>query len=1795
VSEYTEAVAAVRRTRQARDTALDALYGLELRRLSLRRAGEREARGEGAVDPVDAAALRRLRNENASVAAQRQSIARQLDVLAPLPAEIEALRQRIEATRSKSSALAQRAVELAAQLDAQRVPEARKRVQEELRAAQSTRAAAEERARKDSDTVAAHAARLADRGALLEESDALTERGRAIREEIDALVRRGQHTDLPDAAKRNDEAIEEERTRIKGQDANVRAAIDALYDRRTPQQLIESWDDSLPVLLLPLRVETRWKIDAAPPAKPELRVRVYPDDVAVTSHEKVLTDAEVTHGRAYWTAYRAAATDPALDEEEKSAAQALAWRALAERLGANRAAWVALQTRPLNWEAAATDTSVPLEFPEPALTKPDAWTVAPHTRVLPDRWVLLLWRGETLRVNQVGNPIDDVVVLGPAPLDDPDDESSIARDPGDGTLVLGDSFAWVRDFDRAVERGMAFRVSLTAEDVAQGFDRLLVLGIKLSSDADDARVLVEELIDNHHYSSAGLELLQQGTPTNNTEGNDAGYTRSDRGAGETTVAESELPRFLPVDDRSVASDGQRLADFLGIGYSTLQYADGAQHADHAEAVAMNRALYAGTLGYYLDHMLNDVVDEDALGMLRRHFTDQVTGRGPIVAIRIGSQPYGVLPTSALARWRPTFPRPGGITTAGAIDPLEPALLHVLQRFDSAWSTLLPRLTQVGTGSNGAAHLLDVLALHPNSTEFYQRIGYSYDYLRNLESFAFGGSDFDDVIRMAIEGMGARVLLGQLGYQTQRANGTPKPHPLLLQLIWRHYHVRLDSKQLIDGQPLSESATVKPYDAANTRTYLDWLFENAAEAQALEAQNFGANTARPGFLLYLMLHFSLVMEAGRGIHRWLGDRGVSADELVRSRKFLNIGGQPSPSLWEVFAAPANRVVQGEASTRPLLELMHVSQLSADAGQGVQEQRAAIDVLRALPTARLERALVEHIDTLSYRLDAWQTSLFTRRLQRQRHLDSPVAERRTGLYLGGYGYLEHLKPKPGRRKQIPERMLPERLRRATGELYESAGNGGYVHAPSLNHATAAALLRSGYLTHATPGDPNALAINLSSARVQRARYLLDGIRNGQSLEVLLGVQFERGLHDWTTRSPDPVILDQLKPDFRAKFPILRTKVPQANDVADGASEVSEDHHVVNGLTLARTTAPFPYDMPELLALNNAQRDAIIAEKATIENTLDALRDVLTAEAAYQLALGNFDRAAAIVQSAGSGTLPPDIEVLATPRGTGISFTQRLVVQLTTSAVAGPWAVPPSERARLEPALNAWLGELIGAPEEIRCTVTALAADGSVMVDGAGPVEDVVSLADLELQPIDFAYVVRNQLEASGAAELEARVRYRFARDRDVSDDVIVRIAFADAGGDPAARSFAEALPLADRLRKLLGTARPLDARHFQSASKDDPAPSDNPGRVDVVELRSRVGVRIAAVRALFPPLQTAAAAARATGTLANLDALRDALRAVANAGFVYALPKSAVGAGAAQLDTLVTQADAVLARAAALGPATDDQLAQVDAAALVSRKISLLSDALKAWLGADVLLLPRFAFHDATAIAQADAARDELLSYARDTVGVPLPVEEWLHGTACVRPLVHNLEMVRVLADTIGDEPLAFSALQLPFRTGDSWLGAQYPPATEVVHDTISIVQHLPQGFTPADSQSGLLIDEWTESVPTRAEVTGLAFNYDAPNSAPPQALLLAVSPVETGQWSWDDLVDSVLDTFRRARLRAVEPDQIGELPGIGTLLPAVIAEFSTSRGSVSLDYSFVLDAVRAPALATMQAFVPGAEG
>ena len=1573
--------------------------------------------------------------------------------------------------------------------------------------------------------------------------------------------------------------LESGRTLIAGQrntlaekEKAVETLLVNLYKGVTPQTLIEEWGDATPIMLLPLRLETRFKTVGN---KQELWVRVYPDEIFVTTHEKILTERENEFGRAYWKFLFAAP-----NEEKKQDA----WRALADKFGSHRAAWVALQTKPANWTTPGV-TIDQLQFPDIELTKPDNWTEAPHTLVLPDRFVLMGFRNNTLVHTQLGTQIKDRVILGPAPLED-EDKPSITRDPADNRLKFSEDFRWLTDFPLAVKSGMGFIVPLDALDTHSGFDQLLVLGLKLSTDQTDGQKLIEDLIDNHHYSAKGFSIVKQGSATNNTDNDNSTFSSSDPLHDISYFVETGEPLFTPVTDPDKATDGQRLAEYLGIDYKPLQYVGNSDLTDRREAVAMNRALYAGTLGYFLHSMLNEVMSDDAMRETREFFTEYVTGRGPIPAIRVGNQPYGILLTSNFQKW--IYPQFGVLGQSTFDDDVRKLLFHL----QGLWRGFKLFLRHISKSGNAGDTLMKVLGLQPTSADYYHRVGYSFDYLKNLEQFQAGGAFYGDVVLAMFQGLTGRSFLNSFGYKPHRDDGTSKPVPLLFQLVYQKFHTRLNNQNLIDGLPLAEDRGINPYDEGTGKNYIDWLIQNSADVEKLEQQDFGTGVKKPNALLYMMLHNALLAEARHSIYSLLKVNDIVADELVRSRKFMNMSTQPDVSHWEVFRAPANRIIANEPSDRSLLSFVQLERFNKGPerhiGQFINEAKDALKVLRPLSTASLERLFAEHIDVLNYRLDSWQTALFERRVRQQRRLSGGPDNRLKGIFIGSYGYLENVKAAP--QKWVPlaeQKVLPPELHEQKNNLFYNPKNGGYVHTPSLNHATAAAILRNGYLTHSSPADREKLSVNLSSERVRRARYLIEGVRNGQTLEVLLGYLFERGIHDWTTRTVNPIILDHLKPLFRKAFPIKRTKIPRKGFESEPA-EVIEDFSVVNGLELARTTTAFPYGISNMPALSNDQINAIKAEKTNLENSLDALRDVLTAEAAYQLALGNFDRAAAVMQAISGGKLPVEVDVINSSRGTDLSFTNRVALHFDPNTNANPWApIPLSRRARTEPAFNNWVGELLDQPATIRCFVRAVDQNGTTLVDGGNPIQDTVTLADLNVQPLDFVYLIRKKIEATGHSEIESRIRFHFARKFKLSDATIVQIEFANTnGGGSAMRSFAEILPFADAIREMAGKARPLHQQDFAPASKTVSAPSGNPGNIDVGELQSRVeGIR-SDFDVLFANLDTAATNAENLQTEAAVDTLRLQLVAIADAGVPLAFPLSSFGFAEAERESLLAQSKSLHDRYEVLKAAYDSKLATVNLADTAPpQKVTLLTEMARGFLGEDFVLLPLFTLMDVADVTKADTNRDQLLKYARDTLLMPLPVDEWLHGVAHVRSNMRIFATVMMLSQTFNGDAPECSPIQLPFRDNDTWLAVEFPKGTAIVHDTISLLQCLPQGFQPAAVQSGLLIDEWTETMPQRDEVTGITFNFDQPNSAPPAAILLALTPELKGSWRWEDLVGTVLDTMERAKLRAVEPDMIDSLSGFGTLLPSILSEFHTSASGISLDYLLNVDFV-AGMVATM---------
>jgi hypothetical protein len=100
-------------------------------------------------------------------------------------------------------------------------------------------------------------------------------------------------------------------------------------------------------------------------------------------------------------------------------------------------------------------------------------------------------------------------------------------------------------------------------------------------------------------------------------------------------------------------------------------------------------------------------------------------------------------------------------------------------------------------------------------------------------------------------------------------------------------------------------------------------------------------------------------------------------------------------------------------------------------------------------------------------------------------------------------------------------------------------------------------------------------------------------------------------------------------------------------------------------------------------------------------------------------------------------------------------------------------------------------------------------------------------------------------------------------------------------------------------------------------------------------------------------------------------------------------------------------------------------------------------------------------------------------------------------------------------------------------------------------------------------AGLFIDEWIDVVPNQSETTGMVFQYDQPNAAPPQCILLAVPPDLDQPWNLWSLQQTLLETLDLARVRVVDPALLG---GLGHYLPALYFAFNSARDTISTDFS-----------------------
>ena len=1622
------------------------------------------------------------------------------------------------------------------------------------------------------------------------------------------------------------------RTTLATAKQQLQTAIQGLYQQEGPQQLAGSWSDALPIALFPVRIETRFQtggVVGRSVQPSELWVRVYPDEIVIDNFEKTLTDAEVAAGSTYWITLFNAIKSAAADAEDLKKA---AWANMVKAFGSGRAAWVAMQTKPTNWtnDDSGIANASQLIFPAFPVTKTQAWSQAARTNLLPDRFVVMAYVGSSLVQQVVGNLIPDELIVGPDPLD-PDNGFV---DTGNG-LGFGPDFNWASDFDQAVALGMGFRIPLKGDQVTTGFDRILVLGLCLSRTDMESQEALEDLIDAHHYGPEGFSLLPQGSPTKNTDQESSAFSSADPFASLSYFVEAGNPLFTADTD----CDGRNLADGLGIDYGPLQYIAHTDNTDYQDAVLMNQALYPGTLGYYVGTLLQPVLDSSSQAYLADFFSRWVTGRGPLPAFRVGKQPYGVLLTSDFSAW--TWQK--GLEAYP--DAFLQTLYAVLKDYWSVWQGLESQLAYAGkAGQDPGATLLNILGLQPGSASFFQRTAYSTDNLYNLAAFEYGGQYYADMQNQFVSKNQGLAWLQSFGYNVTDSNGLLQV-PQILRLVYQHFTTALDPTNLVDNIPLSETNPIHYYDTAAEVNYLNWLASTLSITD-LEQQNFGSGINPPNQLLYLMLRKALLQALHAGSVSWFSANGLDFSDTAAVLNFHNIRPGGTLTKWEVMKAPLSTAVPGHAQPfMPVSEWLLGPGKSDTGAAQVTAMRTALAQLAGTPSAALARCFTEHIDCLTYRLDSWLTAMFAIRLQQLRNSPAPPQAqhppapaqpqsppapaqarqgRSQGIWLGAYGWVENVTP--AARQQVQPSQLPSQLQPTDGSpVYTYADNGGYVQAPSINHASAAAVLRSGFLSHADAASPGMLSVNLSSERVRRALLILEGIREGQSIEVLLGYQFEQGLHDQGLANPALIKLNEYIYDFRDAYPVNLTIVQQQ---ATTPQETIPANDVVNGLALSQSTLPFPYGATgPVTTASTAETAAIELEKGRLSDSLDAAKDLLTVESVYQLVLGNYDRAGAVLNSLQNATAPPVLDSIDTPRGAQFGFINRVTIQLANGdpnqQVTNPWyPIPMTGRASLETGLNKWLATILGNPNNLVMQVAKQDAQGNL----SG--QQTLSLDQLRIQPIDLVYMLGGgmstgsarpgQENSTGSSELETRVAYLFRSLNNLTDADLVNIQFLQPQGQPGKTPLGLLLPLIQQLKSLATDSRYLNAQDFNTPTQQGVADPNNPGGYDTGELQTRVNTALSAFQTLLGTLQAIPITATITDSqgnttnytrlgdlctamdnanidftdltvgLTNADAttLQGQLLAIANFGMGTAFPQLLVLTTDTARDQILTQAKSAIDTMITSNQQSQNLLTQAAAATDPTKQTQLLIQAGQAFMGTVFNIIPQFAYNNNGDIQQSHVDETQLLQYASGSAGMPFPVDEWMQNAAEVRPRLARWDEIRMLAEA-RNTSLDLSPVQLPYKQKDSWLAVPFPSTDGIDptkpfgidQDTLSVVIHGIQAFVNGP-QAGLLIDEWTEHIPTDSETTGITFNYEQPNSFPPQALLLAVPPVVKGNWDWNEIIGILTDTLERAKLRAVEPQMLATTGKVETavLLPALLSNFTQADLDLALDYRINLNIV-----------------
>ena len=1455
---------------------------------------------------------------------------------------------------------------------------------------------------------------------------------------------------------------------------------------------------NIPVLLFPLKLETRFVGD-------ELWIRAFPDTAFLQSHNPLLSKDEKADAVAF---------KKLTSQEEKKQV----WEELVSKYGVYRSAWLAQ----MSGDELEHQVNTGTKDEEPSF----------YFKWLPDRLVFYLYKeGDQKPAYKA-------------------DGSVINRE---GLTVLGEGDEWLQDFNRAIKAGMGIKIKINQKDTK--FEKVIVSGFRYDKDPVVPAKGLADLFDNHQYTE-GFSFLNYGTPTNNTENAKSGHSAKDEFEAGDSFEYAVEGLSLEAVGNAAAPDihfetnGKYLGKILGFESDHLKHIQHAEKTPPALNELIQKATWFALGAQPLFMLLGNQLSSEEHESIWRHYSKYVKARGLHAALKIGNQPYGILPVINISSVFQTE-NSDLLKSDNLFDKMTVFFARLMKRWISMATgdqAEVPRLK----GNDTHEDILKILSMHESSGAYQIRaLEYNsfksklYGFLKKnaattLSSFKGMGGDFGSV-QENIASLAA--LFGLNGDELSKETDQFLRSPVLSFLDGNANLVAFENgnpvvtdhqgNKLTEGDFGNANFSFAEENLDNFQEFLNALREQKENELvqyrgdlSLFTDLFVRSYINASQLYFREIVFEPTVSDSAGSQSFKVSAiekpegaAVAKGDVVVSALGSNSKNIPVTAPFDGTIKKA-RVKANESVTpgTSLFTLLNETKFTEIKNEFIELGEEIIKSIQAIPEEkdRIEvqmKAIGEAVDLNSYRLDAWITSLTARRIDKMRA--NPKHEK--GIYFGAYGWVEDLE-----KDATP--VNPESLT----DIYREAG--GIIHTPGAAQAVASSVFKNSFLAHEQEVESNPFTINLTSDRIQKSRFLLDGIRQGQQLEALLGYQLERHLHE-----------NNLHQEIYA----LREAFPLYENVT-GNSTGFVNLSVIDGLKAIKNKENLP------ARLNAQAKELVKKQIEKLEDTMDGSLDTLFYEAGYHVTQGNLSQAAAALDATKGELEPPVIESLKTKiPGTGIKHKLVMVFQPNKEKIS-----IENSRAFAEPNLEKWLEQNIGPMDKIGCVVEIRNIQDDSVTETVN-----VTLAELNISYLDFL-VLSEEPVSDGAGELELRIRNAvLEKGGNLSEETKYVVTTAKPADG---QSLAQALEVARTAKALLGKCRYLKSDDLTMESE-----TIQYDRKSLDEIKDN------RLQPLVDRLKKIAASDLNETTvlkfLANLDF------ELAKTAF---LEKTSVGS-----TKLKTAIESKI-------KAAEDLFSRFSTQNNFTKAFELLQQVAKILFGESFILFPP---------AMASENFNQVIKSKKQQLLVGNPadndstqvwgherIKNWVQGIAQVHEnseLFEDWLMVRSVwsesvklpgncnytvvqgptllqypwvalskqeIDAVLEKQFASQPVYADPDSGEAYPlsdGTYYPEGCE------STVLYAPENIDLENPVFGLVVEEFSEHIPEPKMNTGLSFNYNTPNNEPPQAILLAIHP-KAGQesdffWSEDDLRDILFDTMDLYKIRMVDLESIQEY---GYILP-----------------------------------------